>query len=126
MIIANIIQAQYQLITPQELEQRMKNKSVVLIDVREKDEYDQGHIPGALLKPLSEFSAKELASYPNIVLYCRSGKRSHTAAEKLIEAGLTTITELQGGISAWQQAHSPWWLKDIYQFDQTPSNPFQY
>jgi len=102
MIIANIIQAQYQLITPQELEQRMKNKSVVLIDVREKDEYDQGHIPGALLKPLSEFSAKELASYPNIVLYCRSGKRSHTAAEKLIEAGLTTITELQGGISAWQ------------------------
>ncbi|AUC60073.1 hypothetical protein AA637_02390 [Cyanobacterium sp. HL-69] len=107
MIIANIIQAQYQLITPQELEQRMKNKSVVLIDVREKDEYDQGHIPGALLKPLSEFSAKELASYPNIVLYCRSGKRSHTAAEKLIEAGLTTITELQGGISAWQQAHFP-------------------
>ncbi|MBE9223347.1 rhodanese-like domain-containing protein [Cyanobacterium stanieri LEGE 03274] len=107
MIIANIIQSQYQLISPQELEQRMKNNSVVVIDVREKDEYEKGHIPGALLKPLSEFSAKELASYPNIVLYCRSGKRSHTVAEKLIETGMTMVTELKGGITAWQEAHLP-------------------
>jgi len=104
MIISTILPTQIQLITPQELRQKINHQSVVLIDVREKDEYDQGHIPTALLRPLSKFSPQQLQSYPNIVLYCRSGKRSHTAAEKLIAQGVNSVTELQGGISAWQDA----------------------
>ncbi|MBF2057064.1 MAG: rhodanese-like domain-containing protein [Cyanobacterium sp. T60_A2020_053] len=62
---------------------------------------------GAILKPLSQFNASELLYYDNVVVYCRSGKRSHQAAQQLIDKGMKSVTELLGGIEAWQDANLP-------------------
>lgn len=107
MIITTNFQQQFNYINPQELQQKLANNSVLLIDVREKNEYQQGYIEGAILKPLSQFNASELLYYDNVVIYCRSGKRSHQAAQQLIEKGMKSVMELSGGIDAWQGANLP-------------------
>ena len=79
---------------------------VVLVDVREKEEFETGYIPGAKLLPLGSIS-KETAqevigsdlSKP-VVVYCRSGRRSKTAADKLISLGYYYVLDA-GGISTW-------------------------
>ena len=78
----------------------------VILDVREAYEYDEGHIPGAVLFPLDSIdaaSAAEILPDRNVMLlvYCRSGRRSKLAAEKLLQLGYTDIREF-GGIIDWQ------------------------
>lgn len=78
----------------------------VLVDVRQPEEYRQGHIPGARLLPLPELeqNLEELRSKPNLVFYCRSGARSQVAAN-LARASLpdqTRIANLVGGFTAWE------------------------
>ena len=65
--------------------------AVQLVDVRTKGEYDEGHIEGALLV--------DFYSY----VYCRSGRRSASAAQKLVKLGYEVIN-LDGGILAWRRA----------------------
>ena len=77
----------------------------IIVDVREQDEYDDGHIPGAILYPLgliTQRTAKELLPDRDALLlvYCRSGNRSVHAAEKLAELGYTNVYEF-GGILDW-------------------------
>ena len=76
----------------------------IILDVREQDEYDAGHIPGAILIPYTQIkdSAEEALTDKDqlILVYCRSGRRSKIAAEALVELGYTNIKEF-GGIIDW-------------------------
>lgn len=76
----------------------------VLVDVREKDEYQSGHIPTSILIPLGtiedDFETKIPDKNKKIVIYCRSGNRSKTAYEKIKRLGYTDIYDL-GGIIDW-------------------------
>lgn len=80
-------------------------KDYVLIDVRQPQEYLQEHIPGAMLIPLPELSAKEsgLPKDKDFIFYCKSGARSQTAAMMTAESSVTdkNIYNLKGGIMAW-------------------------
>lgn len=78
---------------------------IVIVDVRRKDEYDEGHIPGAILIPNETIYTTQPAELPDkeqkILIYCRSGNRSKLAAQKLADMGYTNIYEF-GGINTWQ------------------------
>lgn len=79
----------------------------VLLDVRTLDEYNNGHIPTAVLLPHDEINSKAEAMLKDknkeIVVYCRSGRRSAIAAESLTKLGYTDVKDF-GGISRWQGA----------------------
>ena len=76
----------------------------VIVDVRRQDEYDAGHIPGAILIPNEEIGTSPPAALPDlnqiVLLYCSSGNRSKQAAQKLFDMGYTNIFEF-GGIIDW-------------------------
>ena len=76
----------------------------IILDVRAQDEYDQGHIPGAIVIPHTEIETRaeeELTDKDQqILVYCRSGRRSKLAADALLELGYTNIKEF-GGILDW-------------------------
>ena len=78
--------------------------SHIIVDVRRQDEYDEGHIPGAILIPnesISDERPKELPDLDQIILiYCRTGRRSKEASQKLADMGYTNVYEF-GGISTW-------------------------
>ena len=88
------------------LKQWLDQQSVILVDVREVGEFASGHIPGAILVPLSKFDSSKIspASQQKIVLYCRSGQRSAIAAQKLLQDGIKEIAHLGDGIGAWIKA----------------------
>ena len=77
----------------------------VIIDARTQEEYDQGHIPGAVLIPeyeIADRAEKELPDKNQLILvYCRSGRRSKIAAEELVKLGYTNVKEF-GGIIDWE------------------------
>lgn len=106
-MIMTAVKSQIKLINPQDLMKKLIHESIYLVDVRELEEYNFGHIYTAILKPSSQFNPQEWLDKNNIILYCRSGKRSHEVAEKLINLGISNITELEGGIMAWEKANFP-------------------
>lgn len=101
------VKSEIKLINAQDLMNKLIQEPVYLVDVRELEEYNFGHISTAILKPSSQFNPQEWLNKNNIILYCRSGKRSHDVAEKLINLGISNITELEGGIMAWEKANFP-------------------
>ena len=95
----------YQQITQEEAKEMMDTEEVIILDVREQDEYDSGHIPGAVLLPvgsIDEDTAAEVIPEKDstVLVYCRSGNRSKTASSALAELGYTNIYEF-GGINTW-------------------------
>ena len=95
----------YRQITQQEAKALMdSNTGWILLDVRTQEEYDSGHIPGAVLLPNETIGVTEIPSLPDksqmILIYCRSGNRSKQAAEKLEKLGYTNLYEF-GGIISW-------------------------
>lgn len=95
----------YRQISQEEAKEMMDTQDVLILDVREQDEYDSGHIPGAVLLPvgtITEDSAAEIIPEKDttVLVYCRSGNRSKTAAQTLAELGYTGVCEF-GGISTW-------------------------
>lgn len=88
--------------------QTMNRQGALLLDVREAEEFAAIHAPHAALLPLSELSTrlKEIEAYKNkpIAVMCRSGRRSARAAALLQEAGFTQVSNVEGGIQAWEQA----------------------
>ena len=97
--------AVYVNITAEEAKQIMDTEEgYIILDVREQDEYDAGHIPGAILIPYTQIAekAEEVLTDKDqlILVYCRSGRRSKIAAEALVELGYTNIMEF-GGIIDW-------------------------
>ena len=94
-----------EVITPEEAKEIMNQEdSYVILDVREQDEYDEGHIEGALLLPYTEIEKRAGEELPEkdqlILVHCRSGRRSAIAAESLTEMGYTNIKDF-GGIIDW-------------------------
>jgi len=81
-------------------------KGAVLVDVREQNEYDELHIPGSILIPLTEFAERfeELPKDKPLVMQCRSGARSTNAANHLLANGYTDVVNMAGGILAWAEA----------------------
>ena len=75
----------------------------LLVDVRQPEEYEAGHIPGAVLIPLGELEARqgELDRNKKIITYCRSGRRSMAAAIALCGLGFKGVQHLAGGILDW-------------------------
>lgn len=96
----------YQQITAQEAKAMMDvGAGAVVLDVREQEEYDQGHIPGAVLLPVGEITQESAsAAVPEkdtvVLVYCRSGNRSKAAANELAQLGYTQVYEF-GGIQDW-------------------------
>ena len=101
----NSADGSYQQITQEEAKEMMDTQEVIILDVREQDEYDSGHIPGAVLLPvgiIDETTAAEAIPEKDstLLVYCRSGNRSKTASSKLADLGYTNIYEF-GGINTW-------------------------
>lgn len=97
--------ASYHQIAQEEAKKMMtKNDGHVIVDVRRQDEYDEGHIPGAVLIPNESITDKQPEQLPDlnqvILIYCRSGRRSKEASQKLADMGYTNIYEF-GGINTW-------------------------
>ena len=97
--------AVYVNITAEEAKQIMDSEEgYIILDVRTQEEYDQGHIPGAIVishEKISEKAEEVLTDKDQLILvYCRSGRRSKLAAEALVELGYTNIKEF-GGIIDW-------------------------
>lgn len=97
--------AMYEQITPEEAKKIMDSGTEhIILDTREQDEFDEGHIPGAILIPYTEIENKAEEMLPDkdklILVYCRSGRRSKIAAEALSKLGYTNVKEF-GGIIDW-------------------------
>ena len=96
----------YKQITMSEAVKMMETeKNCIILDVRRADEFAEGHIPGAINVPNEEIGTTEIAELPDksqlILVYCRSGRRSKEASEKLVKLGYTNIVEF-GGILDWK------------------------
>ena len=95
----------YTQISQEKAKEMMDKQDVVILDVREQDEYDSGHIKGAVLLPvgtINEASAAAIIKSKDtvVLVYCRSGNRSKTASQALVDLGYTNIYEF-GGINTW-------------------------
>lgn len=84
----------------------LANDEVVLVDVRETSEFDQEHIPGAMLLPMSTFDPELFPSVPGkkVVLHCAVGKRSESAGKMLLNEGYDGAIHMAGGIQEWKAA----------------------
>lgn len=80
-----------------------KNPDILLLDVRQPEEYKQGHIPGAVLLPLPELPDRlaELNISKGIITYCRLGRRSLAAAQLIADERDSEVYTIDGGIMAW-------------------------
>ena len=101
----------YQQISQERAKEMMDTQQVLVLDVREQAEYDSGHIPGALLLPVGtieeDTAAAVIPEKDTVVLvYCRSGKRSKTAAAALAALGYSHVYEF-GGINTWPYGTEP-------------------
>lgn len=98
-------------VSREDLKKGLADGSIVLVDVREPNEYADGHIPGAQLNALQSFDPAALPpkqAGQRIVLSCRSGKRSVMAMERAQAAGRTDITaHYAGGMLDWNAAGEP-------------------
>ena len=98
--------ATYEQISGAEAKALMDSESgYIIIDARTQEEYDEGHISGAILIPeyeIADRAEKELPDKDQLILvYCRSGRRSKIAAEELVKLGYTNVKEF-GGIIDWE------------------------
>lgn len=97
-------------VSREEVKRGMADGSLVLIDVREPHEYAAGHIPGALLMPLSSFDPAKLPKEAGkrVAFSCNTGRRTLVALEKAHAAGRTDVTtHYQGSFSDWKSAGEP-------------------
>ncbi len=95
--------------TPAEFAANMEG-DFLLLDVRTQEEYDAGHIDGSVLIPVTELEARigEIAEYKDVkvLVYCRSGNRSVTASNILIDNGFTQVHNLLTGYNGWVASQS--------------------
>ncbi|AVM70409.1 rhodanese-like domain-containing protein [Lachnospiraceae bacterium oral taxon 500] len=96
--------AEYHKISAEEAKKMMDEQDVVIVDVRTAAEYAEGHIADAVLVPNETIGDEAPAELPNkdavLLIYCRSGNRSRTAANKLLKLGYQNIYDF-GGINTW-------------------------
>ena len=99
------VRVQYRSLDVEAFEKYIARENVLLVDVRTAEEFAAGHIPGAVNIPNEAIGTDEIPELPDkdqlIMVYCRSGRRSKEAAEKLVKLGYTNIVEF-GGILDWK------------------------
>ncbi len=99
------IKSSYEQITAQQAKEIMgKETGYIIVDARTQEEFDEGHIEGAILIPEYEISQRAEKELPDknqlILVYCRSGRRSKIASQALVDLGYTNVKEF-GGIIDW-------------------------
>jgi len=102
----NMKENTYTQISQEAAKEMMDTQDVIILDVRETDEYNAGHIVNAVLLPvgtITEASASAVIPEKDsvVLVYCRSGNRSKTASAALVELGYTNVYEF-GGINTWE------------------------
>ena len=99
----NTQETTYKKISAQDAKAIIDSEDVIILDVRTPEEYNSGHIENAVLLPVTEITDKAEEVLPNkdakILVYCRSGNRSATAAKDLINLGYTNVFDF-GGINS--------------------------
>ena len=114
--------------SPQQVSELLKNngKSPVLLDVRESDEWRQGHLEGAIPLPRGFLEIKVETAIPDkntpIVAYCAGGVRSLLAAKVMREMGYQNVTSMAGGYGAWKNGGFKW----VQDFQYTPEQLIRY
>ncbi|OYY77319.1 MAG: hypothetical protein B7Y43_10560 [Sphingomonas sp. 28-62-20] len=93
-------------LTPDAVEERVRQGHALLIDIREDDEFARRHIPGALSRPLSRFEAVALPEMAGteIIFTCRSGMRTAANADRLANPVGGNAYVLEGGLDGWSRA----------------------
>lgn len=89
--------------------QLRESPDVMILDVREVSEWNEGHIAGATLIPLGEVPARisEIPTDKTVIVQCRSGNRSGQVTQYLRQQGMTNVHNMSGGILAWEAAGLP-------------------
>ena len=84
----------------------LDRKDILLVDVRETHEFEEEHISGAMLMPLSHFEPETFPSLPGVrvVVHCGIGKRSEAARKMLAKQGHLQVINMTGGLVAWKEA----------------------
>jgi thioredoxin 1 len=104
-------QSEHIQLEPKEFNQKISSGDVQLLDVRTTEEFNQGHIDNAMNIDIKskEFDSKASGLYQDIpvYVYCKSGRRSSDAANRLKDMGFKEVYELKGGISAWNESGLP-------------------
>ena len=100
-----ILESTYQQISQETAKEMMDTQEVVILDVREQNEYNSGHIPEAILLPVGTITEDTAAAVIEdtdtvVLVYCRSGNRSKTASQALADLGYPNVYEF-GGINDW-------------------------
>ena len=93
-------------ITAQDLQDRQEsNDPLLVIDVRDINEYKSGHVPGAINIPQKKLQKQmdKLLDANSVVLYCLNGKRTRLAEQTLIENDVSDVFHLEGGLMGWRQ-----------------------
>lgn len=87
----------------------LRDEGALILDVREPEEWNAGHIPGATLIPLGQLESRvdELPRDQQIVVVCRSGNRSQTGRDILLSAGFENVTSMSGGMNDWTSLGLP-------------------
>jgi len=111
-LLAGCAQADWKEVTAQELVQRQAaGEQLLVVDVRSRDEFAAGHVPGAINLPVDtvtgdEPTLKDFRQKP-VVVYCHSGRRAAMAAKVLEAKGFTRIEHLSGDMQGWGQSGRP-------------------
>ncbi len=111
MIIHSFIKSSNDISALQAVQLMSHEPGTVIVDVREDNEYQSGHIPDSIHIPLSAFKSRidELNKYKakNIILGCRSGSRSGRACNILKKHGFDKVHNMHGGVMAWEKENLP-------------------
>ncbi len=109
LLFAGIVLASAPDLSPRELHDLIESEhGPVIVDVRSAEEFSSGHVPGAINIPLDQVdqNLEFFRQHDDIVLYCRSGRRSGMAEEQLASQGIST-RQMTGSFLAWQAAELP-------------------
>jgi rhodanese-related sulfurtransferase len=87
----------------------LRARGALLIDVRQPEEWVQGHVPGSALIPIDDLPSRlrELPRDRTIVVVCHSGKRSRFGRDVLLKAGFTQVASMSGGLAQWEAQGQP-------------------
>ncbi|MEW6178789.1 MAG: rhodanese-like domain-containing protein [Chloroflexota bacterium] len=88
---------------------QLREEGAFVLDVRQPEEWNEVHVPGATLIPLDQLASRinELPKDQEILVICRSGNRSQAGRDILLQAGFEKVTSVSGGITAWRSAGYP-------------------
>ena len=108
--LLNQAKAQIREVDPAAVESKLAR--VVLLDVREPDEYDQGALPGAVHLPRGQLEFQVEGRIPDktapVTIYCAAGVRSAFAAKTLLDLGYVDVESMTGGFNRWKDENRPW------------------